>query len=69
MISWGFLHPSFYGLCEFSIDGSLGGNRENEAVKAGEGPVMRILIWHTPAGVEEEEEEKRCSPGYATPSH
>lgn len=46
MIFWGFLYPSFYNLCEFSIDGSLGGNRENEIVKATEGQVMRIVIWH-----------------------
>lgn len=36
-----------YNLCDFSIDGSSGGNRENEIVKAREGQVMRILIWHT----------------------
>lgn len=32
-----FSISSFYNLCEFSIDASLGGNRENEVVKAREG--------------------------------
>lgn len=49
MIFWGFLYPSFYNLCEFSIDSSLDGNRENEIVETREGQVMRILIWH-PSG-------------------